>query len=150
MARFSYQFACKNPDCRESIELPLAILEELRSRRSWSSKGTPSQAFLCQRCKHVFAYTLEEIQARHAPNRDLHPVRHAMSVRKIALECESKGCESPVLLIAPWLYGLQSGRTWPSEAEMKTWALHDDVKCPKGHAPKLPLILKKKKLISIL
>ena len=150
VARFSYQFACKNPGRRESIELPLAILEEIRSRRSRSSTGTPSQALLCQRCKHAFAYTLEDIQPRLAPNRDLSSVPDAKAARSIKLECDGKGCEFPVLLIAPWLFGLQPGRTWPSEAELATWTIHGNVKCPKGHARKLPLTLKKENLISIL
>lgn len=142
MPRFSYQFACKNPECDDSIELPLAILEEIQSRRSWLSRDIPSQAFLCQRCRHVFAYTLEDIRPRLAPNQDLYSAPNAMSARRIELECDGRGCESPVLLIAPWLFGLQPESVWPSEAELKTWTIHDNVKCPRGYASKRPPKLK--------
>ena len=140
MARFSYQFACKNPGCRESIELPLAILEEIQARRSWPLIGTPSQAFLCHRCKHAFAYSRDDIQSRLAHDQALYPVPNAVSARRMELQCDGKGCESSILLIVPWLSGLQQKR--PSENELATWTIHGEVKCPKGHAAKLPPTLK--------
>jgi|SRR5208337_813065 len=142
MPRFAYYFVCHNPDCREPTELPLAIREEIQSRQNSLSTGTASQALLCPRCKHVFEYILEDIQPHLSPNQDLYSAPHAMSFRRIELECDNKDCESPVQLIAPWLFGLQPDKRWPSDDELATWTMHD-VKCPNGHPPRMPLTLDK-------
>jgi hypothetical protein len=142
MPRFAYYFVCKNPDCREPTELPLAIREEIQSRQTLLSTGTISQALLCPRCKHVFEYILEDIQPRPAPNQDLYSVPPAMSVRKIEIECDGKDCGIPISVIAPWIFGLQPDKRWPSDNEVATWKPHD-LKCPNGHPAKLPLTLKK-------
>ena len=138
MPRFAYYFACQNPDCREPTELPLAIREEIQSRQTLLSTGTISQALLCPRCKHVFAYTLQNVQFGPAHNRDLYSAPHAMSVRKIEIECDGKDCGIPISVIAPWLFGLQPDDKWPSESEMAGWTMHD-VRCPSGHPHRLPL-----------
>ena|SRR5436853_4501580 len=137
-SRFAYHFVCRNSDCRQPTELPSAIREEIQSRQTLSPKGTASQGILCPSCKHAFAYTLQDIQPRPAPNQDLYQARNAMSFRRIELECDGEGCGTPVQLIAPWLYGLQPGEKWPTDNEVATWTMHD-ARCPNGHRPKFPL-----------
>jgi len=143
MARFAYYFSCQNPDCRKSTELPLAIREEIPLRQNSLSTGIASQALLCLRCKHVFAYTREEVYPDLAPNQDPYSAPNAVSYRRIELECDKEGCESPVQLIAPWLDGLQAEERWPSEYEVAGWKLPDDLKCPNGHKLKQPVKLRK-------
>jgi hypothetical protein len=142
VVRIAYHFSCLNPDCRTTTELPLAIREEIRLRQTSLSTGTASQAILCHVCKHVFAYTLTDVHLAPGPNQDLYLAPNAMSVRRTELECDGEGCESPVEVIAPWLYCLRPEETWPSDDEVARWTMHD-AKCGNGHPPKVPLILKK-------
>ena len=144
MARFAYQFVCLNPDCREPTELPSAIHEEILLRQNSSSTDTSFQALLCPRCKHVFVYTLQNVRLELSPNQGQYPAPSAMSFREIKLECDKPDCETPVQLIAPWLYGLEPDKTWPSQNELATWRIHG-VKCPNGHGPKFPPKLVEKK-----
>jgi len=133
---FAHHFVCRG--CNERIELPLAILQEIRSRQRSLSTGSFSQAVACPLCKHVFPYTLQSILESSTQRQDQSSDQGATSFWRVELRCDDAGCETPIRVLAPLLFGLRSDKTWPSETELATWTVHD-VKCPNGHPPRLPL-----------
>jgi hypothetical protein len=137
---FLYRFRRKSY-LRETVLL-LSIREKINTAQSGPSKKSPSLVLVCHVCGHGYDYTADDIHLGPNDTPDPHLVSgpdHPV-VLSAQIECAEQSCKSPIEAQMPMAIVIQSSRQG-YEAVVSRWTLHD-VKCPNGHAPKLPLALK--------
>ena len=125
MAEYQAYLDCKNLRCQRAILLPYSKpAQKLQRQEEWP-RADWQRNFLCLSCRHVCAYTAQDVQWAEPPSPGRIGQDTVVGCERFV--CEQQNCGTLVEVLAVVnsdvpIYQSMSGR----------WTF-DEVRCPEGH-----------------